>query len=106
MVTFINALRVPTDRTEEFLEKWDRGAAYMRAQPGLLWTSLHRNSDLTAPFQYFTIAGWESPETFRAAISTDWWREYVADFGFSSEPTGFGASPALCEIVRGAPPFK
>lgn len=104
-MTFINGIRVPAERSEEFVRKWDRGADYVRSQPGLIWTSLHRALDPAGPFQYFTIASWESTAAFRAAISTDWWREYVADFGLSAEPTGFSVSPALCEIVRGAALF-
>ena len=99
-VTFVNALRVPPEREAEFLEKWDRGAAYVRAQPGLIWTSLHRNLNPEAPSQFFTIAAWESPAAFAAATFTEWWQRYVAEFGFSAEPGGFAASPALCEVVR------
>ena len=105
-VTFVNALRVPAEREREFVEKWDRGAFYVCSQPGLVWTSLHRNLDPSAPFQYFTIAVWESAEAFAAATSTTWWQQFVAEFGFSSEVGGFGAIPALCEIVRSAPPFE
>ena len=106
MVTFINALRVPSEREEEFLEKWDRGAEYVRSQPGLVWTSLHRANDPGGLFQYFTIAVWESGEDFRAATSTEWWQQYVADFGFSSSPSGFGATPNLCSVARAGGPFS
>ncbi len=70
IATFVNALRVPLGCEAEFLEKWDRGAAYVRSQPGLIWTSLHRNLDTNGPFQFFTLAVWQSAETFRAATST------------------------------------
>ena len=33
-VTFINALNVPPSREAEFIEKWDRGAGYMRGRDG------------------------------------------------------------------------
>jgi hypothetical protein len=49
---------------------------------------LHRALDVSEPVQYFTIAVWESREAFAAATSTDWWRSYVSEFGFSAEPTG------------------
>ncbi len=41
-VTFINALNVPPSREAEFLDKWDRGAGYMRGRDGFVSTSLHR----------------------------------------------------------------
>lgn len=106
MITFINALRVPRERDTEFLEKWDRGAEYVRSQPGLVWTSLHRALDPDGAFQYFTVAVWESQERFEAATSTAWWRAYVADFGLSRAPTGFGATPSVCEVARGGGPFS
>lgn len=106
MVTFVNALRVPAEREAEFLEKWDRGAAYVRSRSGLVWTSLHRALDASGPFQFFTIAVWQSREAFEAATSTDWWRSYVSEFGFSASPTDFGASPALCGVARPGGPFQ
>lgn len=105
MFTFINGLRVPEGREREFLEKWDRGAAYVRSQPGLVWTSLHRAEQPDGPFQFFTVAVWESKEAFAAATSSDWWRRYVEDFGFSASPDGFGATPALCTVARPGGPF-
>ena len=105
MITFINALRVPPERDAEFLEKWDRGAEYVRSRPGLVWTSLHRVLDAGTAFQYFTVAVWKSREELTAATSTEWWRSYVSDFGFSPEPDGFGAVPSVCEVARQGGPF-
>ena len=106
MITFVNALRVPRERDAEFLEKWDRGAEYVRSCSGLVWTSLHRVLDRSAPFQYFTIAVWKSREEFAAATSTEWWRSYVSNFGFSSEPDAFGTTPSVCEVARPGGPFS
>ena len=99
-VTFINALRVPAGREAEFLEKWDRGAAYVRGCPGLIATSLHRSLNPDAPYRFFTVAKWESPQHFADATNTDWWREYVAAFGFGDGPDDFAALPTLCEPIR------
>ncbi len=105
MITFVNALRVPVERDEEFVTKWDRGAEYVRSQPGLVWTSLHRAVRPGAPFRYFTIAVWESREAFATATSTSWWRSYVADFGISDERSGFGVTPTVSDVVRSGGPF-
>ncbi len=106
MVTFINAIRVPREREAEFLAKWDRGAEYVRGQPGLIWTSLQRALDPAGPFQYFTVAVWESEASFEAATSTSWWRAYVAEFGLSRDASGFGVTPVLCEVARSGGPFR
>ena len=103
--TFVNELAVPRRRREEFLEKWDRGASYVRAQPGLLWTSLHESVGGTGALTFFTIAVWESEAAFRAATSTDWWASYVRDFGFGDDAASFRASPRLCRTVRSGGPF-
>lgn len=99
-VTFVNPLRVPPDREAEFLEKWDRGAAYVRERPGFVSTSLHRSLSPQSQFQFVTIAVWESADHFQQAQSTEWWRDFVADFGFGDGPADFGAAPMLCEVVR------
>ena len=98
--TFINPLIVPADRQEEFLQKWDAGAAYVRACDGFVSTSLHRSLNPNSRFQFFTVAIWESPEHFYRAMSTQWWRDYAADFGFGPGPNDFAAEPTLCEPVR------
>lgn len=99
-VTFINALRVPHEREAEFIETWDRGAAYIRGCAGLIETSLHRSLNPQSPYQFFTVAKWESAEHFAGATNTDWWRQYVSEFGFGDGPNDFGAVPTLCEPVR------
>ena len=99
-MTFINPLVVPAEREKEFLEKWDRGAEYVRGQPGFITTSLHRSVTDGSRFQYFTVARWESREAFSRATASAWWIQYVRDFGFSDEAGGFQAFPTVCEQVR------
>lgn len=70
-VTFINALRVPANRADEFLDKWQAGADYVLSRPGCLASTLHRNVDPTGPHQFFTVAVWETPEHFVDATSTE-----------------------------------
>jgi len=99
-VTFINPLTVPASREQEFLEKWDEGAAYVSICEGFVSTSLQRSLNPSAPFNYFTIAVWNSADEYYRAVSTDWWRDFVAAFGFGAGPDDFGARPTLCEQVR------
>ena len=98
MITFVNPLRVPSDRTEEFLRKWRVGADYVSSQPGFVASTLHRSLDSNGTHQFFTVAVWQTREDFDRAVATPWWKSYVGDFGFSDEPDGFAAWPALCTI--------
>ena len=99
-VTFINPLSVPVAREDEFPEKWHRGAADVREIEGFVATSLHRSLDQNPRFQHVTVAVWESADHFYRAIGSDWWREYVSEFGFGPGPEDFAAHPTLCEPVR------
>lgn len=99
-VTFINALKVPAGREADFRRLWDEGAAYVASQPGFVATSLHRSVSAQAPFEFYTVAVWETAEQFGAATSTDWWRSYAKRF--RAKIPGFAPSPAVCEIERDA----
>jgi heme-degrading monooxygenase HmoA len=97
-VSFINALRVPAGREDDFRKLWDEGASYVSGQPGFGATSLHHAVSTAAPFDFYTVAVWETPDDFTAATSTDWWRAYVTRF--RAAIPGFAASPAVCAIER------
>lgn len=98
-VTFINAMKVPESQDARFLKRWDEGAAYVATQSGFVSTSLHKNAH-GGPFQYYTVACWESETAFRAATSSQWWKAFTEEFGFGDEATGLVATPAVCEVVR------
>jgi heme-degrading monooxygenase HmoA len=97
-VSFINALKVPLGREDEFRALWDEGASYVSGQPGFVATSLHRTVSANAPCDFYTVAVWETADRFAAATSTDWWRDYVRRF--RSVVPGFAPSPAVCDIER------
>ena len=99
-VTFINALNVPPGREGEFVEKWDRGAEYVRKCEGFVSTSLHRSLNRYYRYQYFTVAVWETTGHLMRATATEWWRSFVGDFGFGSSVEDFSASPHICEQLR------
>ena len=92
-VTLINPFEVPegTD-DEDFLRGWQRAADYMREQPGFVSTRLHRALAPDARFRFINIAEWESPDHFRAAVSSEQFREIAKGAG--------PGSPALYEVVQ------
>ena len=92
-VVLINPFEVPAGtEDEEFLRGWQRAADYMREQPGFLNTRLHRALAPDARFRFINIAEWESPQAFRAAVTSE---------GFGRR--GNGTPPnhrALYEVVK------
>ena len=94
-VILINPFEVPEGtQDEDFLAGWERAADYMRGQPGFLSTRLHRALTDDARFRFINIAEWESPQDFRAAVSSDEFREIAGK--------GSPGAPALYEVVRSA----
>ena len=92
-VILINPFEVPAGTDDEaFLQGWERAAEYLRQQPGFVSTRLHRALTPGAPARFINVAEWSSPEEFRAAVSSEGFRE-IAQHG----PAG---SPGLYEVVR------
>ena len=92
-VILINPFEVPEGTDDEnFLRGWERAAEYMRQQPGFVGSRLHRALAPDARFRFINVAEWASPEDFRAAVSSEQFRELARE-----SPAAF---PALYEIVR------
>ena len=87
----INPFEVPAG-TDDFLRGWEVAAEYMRSQPGFVSTRLHRAMSPDARFGFVNMAEWESPEHFRAAISTEEFRRLAGQ-----APPNY---PSLYEVVR------
>lgn len=85
-VTLINPFEVPVDKEDQFLERWNAAADYLRQQEGFVSTRLHRSLDPGATFRFVNVALWESAEHFRQAISTPEAQELTKDMPFSSYP--------------------
>ena len=85
-VTLINPFEVPVDKEDQFLERWNAAADYLRQQEGFVSTRLHRSLDPEATFRFVNVALWESAEHFRQAISTPEAQELTKDMPFSSYP--------------------
>jgi heme oxygenase (mycobilin-producing) len=90
----INPFEVPDDvGDDEFLAGWDEAAAFLRDQPGFIGSRLHRSVGPDARFRYINVAEWETPESFRAAVSSETFRRMAADV---TTPN----FPALYAVVR------
>ena len=85
-VTLINPFEVPVDKEDQFLERWNVAADYLRQQEGFVSTRLHRSLAPEATFRFVNVALWESAEHFRQAISTPEAQELTKDMPFSSYP--------------------
>ena len=85
-VTLINPFEVPVDKEDQFLERWNAAADYLRQQEGFVSTRLHRSLDPEATFRFVNVALWESAEHFRQAISTPEAQELTKNMPFSSYP--------------------
>ncbi len=96
-VILINPFEVPEGADDEgFLRGWERAAEYMREQPGFVSSHLHRAVGPDARFRFVNVAEWASPQDFRAAVTSERFREIAKDAGPSS--------PALYEVVRSLEP--
>jgi heme-degrading monooxygenase HmoA len=90
----INPFEVPADIGDnEFLAGWEEAADFLRDQPGFIGSRLHRSIGPDARFRYINVAEWETPESFRAAVSSETFRRIAAE---GSTPN----FPALYAIVR------
>jgi len=90
-VILINPFEVPPEAEDRFLPAWNKAAEYMRRQPGFVSTRLHKAISSDAPFGFVNVAEWESAEAFRAAVSTDEFRQM-------SEGTP-PSHPALFQVI-------
>ena len=68
-VIVINPFEVSEGNEERAIEMWDQFAAYFRKQPGYVSAKLHRAINPDARFHLVTVAEWESPDHFMAALN-------------------------------------
>ena len=94
MIVLINPFEVPADAPEdEFLRGWEKGAQYLRAQPGFVSATLHQAVAADARFRFINVAEWRSPGDFAAAVSSQGFHEVTRD---NRAPN----YPALYTVVR------
>ena len=94
-VIVINPFEVPKGQEEQALAMWDRFAEYFRRQPGYLSVKLHRAINPDARFHLVTIAEWESPNHFMAALNNQELRKIV-ETATDHSPN----YPGLYEVIR------
>ena len=98
MFVLINPFEVDDATSDdEFLAGWERGASYLRMQPGFVDARLHRALSDDARFRFVNVASWASPAAFQAAVTGDGFRELVAR---NATPN----FPALYRVVRTVAP--
>ena len=68
-VIVINPFEVPKGNEEQALAMWDKFAEYFRKQPGYVSAKLHRAINPDTRFHLVTVAEWESPDHFMAALN-------------------------------------
>jgi heme-degrading monooxygenase HmoA len=91
-VVLVNTLTVALEDRDALLVAWAADAAYMKRQPGFIWTQLHRGIGESGVF--FNYAVWESLEAFRRAFEQPEFRSHLGDY-----PASAVASPYLFEKV-------
>ena len=85
-VTLINPFEVPVGREDEFVQRWNQAADYLRQQEGFISTRLHQSLDPQAAFRFVNVAVWESAEHFQRALSTPEFQELTQGMSFSGRP--------------------
>ncbi len=68
-VVVINPFEVQEGNEEQALAMWDTFAEYFSKQPGYVSAKLHRAVNPEARFHLVTVAEWESPDHFMAALT-------------------------------------
>ena len=91
-VVLVNVFTLAKADEQTFLQAWQNDAAFMKQQPGFIWTQLHRA--IGASPTYLNYAVWESTATFRAAFTHPEFRAKL-----SAYPSSAVASPHLFQKV-------
>lgn len=91
-VVLINLFTLEKADEQVFLQAWQADAAFMKRQPGLVATQLHRAIGESPT--YLNYAVWESTEVFRAAFNHPEFRASLVAY-----PSSSVASPHLFQKV-------
>jgi heme-degrading monooxygenase HmoA len=66
-VVLVNLFTVAEADIPALMAAWEKGATWMKKQPGFLWTQLHRAIGGSCMFMNYAL--WDSVEDFRAAFT-------------------------------------
>lgn len=89
-VVLINTFTVNADEAAQLLRAWATDAAWMKQQPGLISTQLHRGIGGSCVFLNYAV--WESSERFKRAFTHPEFRSHLVHY-----PPSTVASPHLFE---------
>ena len=76
--TAIVAYEVSAEDSERFLDSWEKANAFLKDQPGLISTALHRAVSANPDFRFVNVSSWESDDAFRAATQSQGFRDASA----------------------------
>ena len=91
-VVLVNLIRLDASNESAFFETWTDDAAFMKRQPGFLWTQLHRALGPAPAF--LNYAALESTAHFRNAFGHP---DFLAKLG--AYPSSITIAPHLFEKV-------
>ncbi|MEM7008463.1 MAG: antibiotic biosynthesis monooxygenase family protein [Thermodesulfobacteriota bacterium] len=94
-VILINPFEVPKGKEEECLQMWERGAEYLKKQPGYINTKLHQSMLPDSKFHFVNVAEWETPEAFFKAVQSEEFLKIV-----EGSMDAYPHYPCLYTIIR------
>jgi heme-degrading monooxygenase HmoA len=91
-VILINKFNVAPSEVEQFLQVWAEDAAFMKRQPGFIFTQLYRG--IAGSCVFINYAVWESVADFKRAINQPEFQSHLKNY-----PPSTAASPHLLTKV-------
>jgi heme-degrading monooxygenase HmoA len=91
-IVFMNTFHVAPEDVGAFMEAWTADGEFMKQQPGLRSTQLHRG--IAGSTTFINVAEWDSIEAFRAAASSPEFQASLARY-----PDSAVASPHIFNKV-------
>jgi len=91
-VVLVNKFTVALGDRDALIAAWADDAAFMKRQPGFLWTQLHRAIGDSGVFLNYAV--WESLDAFRNAFGQPEFRSHLGQY-----PNSVVVSPYLFEKV-------
>ena len=91
-VVLVNVFTVDPSEADNMLAAWTRDAAFMKRQPGFIWTQLHRGIGNSTTFMNYAV--WESVGAFKTAFENPEFRRHITDY-----PPSAGSRPHLFRKV-------
>ena len=92
--TAIVAYEVSAEDAERFLDSWEKANEFLREQPGLVSTALHRAESANPDFRFVNVSCWENADAFRAATQSQGFRDA------SGRLEAFPIHASVYEVVR------